>query len=280
MQNPPPRASFGFSNQHRNAALLIGQHECDGCIFADLTLNDNYRQACSLISGRNILFVNCQFLNTGMTGGTAPQAGVDFEPNGPADYLVNVTLRNCSAKNNVGGGFFLSYSNLNNNSEPVSIVFDECSVDGQHGDFNYGLYAYALPGYPDNKTTAVNGSIHWRGGSIGGTLNSAIAMSSLANPEDVFERRFSSIVQCEVPPLLLSGNSYQVERQSTFLTNCISGCLGNVQVEFAAHPVHIPCASRHILFPCQLVTLNGAYCCRCGSLKLFPIQWSTKALAP
>lgn len=177
MQNPPPRASFGFSNQHRNAALLIGQHECDGCIFADLTLNDNYRQACSLTSGRNILFVNCQFLNTGMTGGTAPQAGVDFEPNGPADYLVNVTLRNCSAKNNVGGGFFLSYSNLNNNSEPVSIVFDECSVDGQHGDFNYGLYAYALPGYPDNKTTAVNGSIHWRGGSIGGTLNSAIAMS-------------------------------------------------------------------------------------------------------
>jgi hypothetical protein len=84
-------------------------HECAGCHFSDLDLVDNYRQACSVISARDTTFDNCSFRDTGMTGGTAPQAGVDFEPNTAVDYLVNITLRRCTASNNVGGGFFLSY---------------------------------------------------------------------------------------------------------------------------------------------------------------------------
>ena len=76
---------------------------------SDLDLVDNYRQACSVISARDTTFDNCSFRDTGMTGGTAPQAGVDFEPNTAVDYLVNITLRGCTASNNVGGGFFLSY---------------------------------------------------------------------------------------------------------------------------------------------------------------------------
>jgi hypothetical protein len=152
-------------------------HQCYGCTFRDLVLDDNYRQACSVISTADTLFDNCQFLNTGMTGGTAPQAGVDFEPNGAYDFLVNLTLRNCLARNNVGGGFFLSYSNLNNKSKPLSILFENCTVDGAGGNLNYGLNAYALPGYPDNKTNSVSGSITWRGGSISNSLNSAICFN-------------------------------------------------------------------------------------------------------
>ena len=98
-----------------------------------------------------------------------PQAGVDFEPNSRADYLTNLTLRNCRAENNVGGGFMLSYGNLNNHSEPISINFEDCIVDGKSNDGNYGLYAYGLPFYPDNQSNAVNGTIRWRGGSISNT---------------------------------------------------------------------------------------------------------------
>eukprot|EP01043_Picozoa_sp_COSAG02_P018160 COSAG02_NODE_841_length_16613_cov_61.635703_6_plen_961_part_00 len=151
--------------------------DCYTCTFVDLTLDDNYRQACSVISASDTLFENCNFINTGMTGGTAPQAGVDFEPNGPSDFLHNLTLRNCSARNNVGGGYFVSYNNLNNNSRPVSIAFDHCFVDGHPNNQNAGLYAYALPGYPDNKTTAVAGSIRWTGGMISNTKWSAISLS-------------------------------------------------------------------------------------------------------
>ena len=53
-------------------------HECSSCTFVDLNLTDNYRQGCSVISARDTLFENCSFSNTGMTGGTAPRAGVDF----------------------------------------------------------------------------------------------------------------------------------------------------------------------------------------------------------
>ena len=102
--------------------------------------------------------------------------GVDFEPNGPADYLTNLTLRNCRSENNVGGGFMLSYSNLNSHSEPISISFENCIVDGRTNDNNYGLYAYGLPGYPDNTTNAVNGTISWRGGSISNSRLCSLAI--------------------------------------------------------------------------------------------------------
>ena len=114
-------------------------HECANCHFADLNLTDNYRQACSVIAARDTVFENCSFINTGMTGGIAPQAGVDFEPNSPADYLTNLTLRNCRSENNVGGGFMLSYGNLNNHSEPISISFENCIVDGKTNDDNVGV---------------------------------------------------------------------------------------------------------------------------------------------
>ena len=39
--------------------------DCYGCTFVDLVLDDNYRQACSVISASDTLFENCQFLNTG-----------------------------------------------------------------------------------------------------------------------------------------------------------------------------------------------------------------------
>ena len=151
-------------------------HECANCHFADLNLTDNFRQACSVIAARDTVFDNCSFLNTGMTGGIAPQAGVDFEPNSPADYLTNLTLRNCRSENNVGGGFMLSYGNLNNHSEPISVSFENCIVDGKTNDNNYGLYAYGLPGYPDNTTNAVNGTISWRGGSISNTRLCSVAV--------------------------------------------------------------------------------------------------------
>jgi len=42
---------------------------------------------------------------------------------------------------------------------------------------NNGLYAYALPGYPDNTTTSATGSIRWTGGRIANTKLSCIALS-------------------------------------------------------------------------------------------------------
>lgn len=65
-------------------------HECASCHFADLVLTDNYRNALSVISARDTTFESCSFVNTGMTGGTAPRLGVGAEPVLPARRVATL----------------------------------------------------------------------------------------------------------------------------------------------------------------------------------------------
>jgi hypothetical protein len=69
------------------------------------------------------------------TAGTAPQAGIDFEPNDPADVLLNCVVRNCTASGNAGTGYQICPQSLTGRSKPVSLVFDNCVSrgNGQHG---------------------------------------------------------------------------------------------------------------------------------------------------
>lgn len=87
----------------------------------------NYRQGISIISAENLLIEDCKF---NQTDGTAPMAGVDFEPNSSDERLVNCVLRNCVAKDNAGYGYLLYLPNLNQKSEPVSIRFENCRTSG------------------------------------------------------------------------------------------------------------------------------------------------------
>lgn len=60
----------------------------------------NRRQGLSITSGDRILVSNSRFIGT---SGTAPQAGIDLEPN-KGERVSNVTIRNCEAKDNAGPG--------------------------------------------------------------------------------------------------------------------------------------------------------------------------------
>lgn len=71
----------------------------------DVTLDNvtslrNRRQGLSITSGHRILVSNSRFIGT---SGTAPQAGIDLEPN-KGERVSNVTIRNCEAKDNAGPG--------------------------------------------------------------------------------------------------------------------------------------------------------------------------------
>ena len=50
-------------------------------------------QNLALVNGRNIVFEGNRFLTAGQLGGPG-STNIDLEPNGPADYLENVTIRN------------------------------------------------------------------------------------------------------------------------------------------------------------------------------------------
>jgi parallel beta helix pectate lyase-like protein len=94
----------------------------------DITLRncvayDNHRQGLSVISAVNLLVENCTFANT---WGTAPEAGIDLEPDIENQRLVNCLIRNCIVENNNGNEVLIYLKPLTTNSQPVSIRFEHC----------------------------------------------------------------------------------------------------------------------------------------------------------
>ncbi len=87
----------------------------------------NYRQGISVISAEDLTIRNCKLNNT---DGTAPQAGIDFEPNASGQRIVNCLLENCEISGNTGGGVDFAIRKL---EEPVSITIDKCKISGNNG---------------------------------------------------------------------------------------------------------------------------------------------------
>ncbi len=89
----------------------------------DCVAYDNHRQGVSVISAENLLIENCSFLNT---WGTAPEAGIDLEPDTADQRLVNCVIRNSLFENNNGHQILIYLKPLSAKSQPVSIRFENC----------------------------------------------------------------------------------------------------------------------------------------------------------
>ncbi len=132
----------------------------------------NYRQGISVISAEDLLIQDCEFKGT---AGTAPMAGIDFEPNQSDERLVNCVLRNCVSQNNQGPGYLLYLPHLNRNSKPVSIRFENCRSTGE----NRGLSCTTR----NNSPGSVLGSIEFENCTFKSTRQSPVAF--LDKPADV-----------------------------------------------------------------------------------------------
>ena len=122
-------------------------------VIRDCVCDRHHRQGLSVISARNLLVENCVFKNT---KGTAPEDGVDFEPNDAGEHFVNCVLRNCVSENNAGSGFEFALSASRASTEPCSIVLENCRSTGdrdfgvkvrtrvrvQDGDYPSGTIAF------------------------------------------------------------------------------------------------------------------------------------------
>ncbi len=91
----------------------------------DVICDKNYRQGISVISADNLIIENCILSNT---KGTAPEAGIDFEPNYPNEYIKNCVMKNCIIKNNNGGGIAMYLPTLDANSPNISLKFENCKI--------------------------------------------------------------------------------------------------------------------------------------------------------
>jgi hypothetical protein len=100
-----------------NRDVIIRNVVCDG----------NNRQGISVITAENLVIEDCVFRNT---QGTAPQAGIDFEPNRADERLVNCVLRNCHSENNAGHAYHIYLGHMHESSPPISIRFENCTSKG------------------------------------------------------------------------------------------------------------------------------------------------------
>jgi polygalacturonase len=73
--------------------------DCKNITLLKITSRDNRRQGLSILNGDSILVDSCAFINT---HGTAPQDGIDIEPD--AGATQNVTIQNCLIAYNSGNG--------------------------------------------------------------------------------------------------------------------------------------------------------------------------------
>lgn len=96
-------------------------------LIKDVVCVDHNRQGISVISAENLTIENTVMKDT---WGTAPQAGIDFEPNETSEKLVNVVMRNCVSENNRGDAYDFYIPTLNAESAEVSVRFENCTSRG------------------------------------------------------------------------------------------------------------------------------------------------------
>lgn len=90
----------------------------ENIVLSDCLASDNKRQGLSIVSARNVYVVNCQFQ---YTQGTAPQFGIDLEPNYPTQVLDQIRILQPLTLANHGGGIAIYLENLDANSYPVNV---------------------------------------------------------------------------------------------------------------------------------------------------------------
>ncbi|WP_010276422.1 right-handed parallel beta-helix repeat-containing protein [Paenibacillus senegalensis] len=133
--------------------LYIGQGTeklyCENGKVIDVTCDNNRRQGISFISGRNISIVRPMLKNT---NGTAPQAGIDFEPNNANCLIEGITLDSPYTENNSGPGILMALQWHTGATREV-----DCTIIN-HKDIGsyHGLYLAQLQQSTKGKITVLD----------------------------------------------------------------------------------------------------------------------------
>ena len=160
--------------------IIIRNCVCDG----------NHRQGMSVFDVENLLVENCVFSNT---SGTAPQAGVDLEPDHSYQKLKDIVFRNCVSYGNTGAGFLTCLIQQTGDSLPVGITFENCRAWSNRQDACVAFRTAV-------GIRQVTGLVRYANCAFGPSKEAAVKLQSL--PGDGFDVRF----------------------EDTVLTNSIQGC--------------------------------------------------------
>jgi polygalacturonase len=107
--------------------------------------HNNRRQGLSIISVKGLRINSaCRFTDT---NGTAPQAGIDFEPINPGNFIQGVVIDGAEITNNLGWGIDWWFYHLIGGTNLVTIEIKNCTVTGN----TTGQIRYS-EGFPENAS--------------------------------------------------------------------------------------------------------------------------------
>ena len=153
---------------------------CRDIRLEDLYIDTNIRQGLSVTAVDGLVAERCVFKNT---RGLPPQAGVDFEPNGPDNLMRGIVMRDCVFENNRGHGIELALSrNKAGASVPFDMTFERCRTVGN----STGVAVHNTR--PDN--TEVGGKLLFRDCSFENPRRTALAIN--VSSKLPFDCRFSN----------------------------------------------------------------------------------------
>ena len=103
--------------------VSAGAGPCRNITLRRVDCVENNRQGVSVISVDGLVMEDCVLRDT---NGTAPEAGIDFEPNKDAEQITNVVMRRVKSINNAGDGFAFYLPNLRNHGSELSFEMEDC----------------------------------------------------------------------------------------------------------------------------------------------------------
>jgi len=96
-----------YSNSSKGDGIYIGGTvtHCEDVDLFNVSCDGNYRQGLSIVGVDGFTAVSSRFVNT---AGTAPQSGVDVEPNRGDQVCKNIRFTGCTFSGNAGHGFLVA----------------------------------------------------------------------------------------------------------------------------------------------------------------------------
>lgn len=128
---------------------------------------NNRRQGITIGGGKNITIKDCEIYEI---NGTAPQAGIDIEPNQATTEVSNVLISNCYFHDNA------TWDITNTNGAQTGIVIENCRCDGE---VNVGTGEVAICGGSYRSIQPVGGQL---------TISDVTVDQIFGNPENTVVR--------------------------------------------------------------------------------------------
>lgn len=162
---------------------------CRDVIVRNCTMDRNCRQGLTVIGVDGLLVEDCVMSNT---SGMPPEAGVDLEPNQPADSLVGIEFRRCRFAGNRGMGIDILTANHDRTSLPVGMLFVDCETVG-----NAQAVRYAN-GTRDADIPSPEGTIAFRRCAFRRSRDRAVSVARKPLSGGVFELSDCEIDGCGI----------------------------------------------------------------------------------